>query len=60
MSFSSSTITVSGTPTNNLTPGVYPLESEVQDSYGDTLVQEYDLQVNPSSGGPLTLSPGTA
>ena len=32
----------------------------LQDSYGDTLVQEYDLQVNPSSGGPLTLAPGTA
>ncbi len=69
VSLSSSTITVSGTlsstPTNNstktkLTPGVYPLEFVLQDSYGDTLVQEYDLQVNPKSGGRLTLAPGTA
>jgi len=69
VSLSSSTITVRGTlsstPTNNstttnLTPGVYPLEFVLQDSYGDTLVQEYDLQVNPSSGSPLTLAPGTA
>ena len=60
VSLSSSTITVSGTPANSLTPGVYPLEFVLQDSYGDTLVQEYDLQVNPSSGSPLTLAPGTA
>ena len=57
VSLSSSTITVSG-PTNNLTPGVYPLEFVLQDSYGDTLVQEYDLQVNPSSGGPLDACAG--
>ncbi len=61
VSLSSSTITVSGTPANSLTPGVYPLEFVLQDSYGDTLVQEYDLQVNPSSGGSLTsIAPGTA
>lgn len=60
VSLSSSTITVSGTPANSLTPRVYPLEFVLQDSYGDTLVQEYDLQVNLSSGSPLTLAPGTA